>query len=96
MMVYTCLPAFKMRSLTFILIALNSLVYAVTILYGGIANGGPLLEPTQNVEKYYITFRLFSLSECLMPTSLNSKSNTKGYFCPFFYLQILPILFLAK
>ena len=96
MMVYTCLPAFKIRSLTFILIALNCLVYVVTLLYGGIDIGGPLLEPTQNVNFIFSYHRLYSPSECPMLTLLNTRKSIKGFFFLFFYLQILQISFLAK
>lgn len=60
MLTYTCLPTFKLKSMAFTLIMLNTLYYVISLLYGDVQIGGKLLEPTQNV-RIYIIQSLFSL-----------------------------------
>ncbi|CAD8105582.1 unnamed protein product [Paramecium sonneborni] len=48
MITYTCLPTFKLQSMTTILIIFNSFYFIILIISGDIKDGGQFLEPNQN------------------------------------------------
>ena len=48
MLEYTCLPTFKLKSMTFVLMVVNTFYYIISLVYG-LKVGGELLEPTQSV-----------------------------------------------
>ena len=49
MLTYTLFSTYKLKSLTSVMVVVNSIIYLSTLAYSGIANGGFLLEPKQEV-----------------------------------------------
>lgn len=49
MITYTLFSTYKLKSLTTVMVILNSIIYLSSLAYSGIANGGYLLEPKQEV-----------------------------------------------